>query len=202
MASLQKAGIDVQGGIRAGTTPGAAEQIAEIHSLPLAQIVSYMNRESINHFAELLFRISLLSPEMRIRYSTSHPKDCSDELLHVHRERPTVCNFIHLPVQHGSTEVLRRMRRTYTRPEYLALVERARTIVPDVSLSTDIIAGFCAETEDEHAETLSLMRAVRYDHAFTFAYSERPATYAERGPDEADTTTASGSSGAIATLRK
>ena len=132
------------------------------------------------NFAELLYRISLLSPELRIRYSTSHPKDCSDELLHVHAERPTVCNFIHLPVQHGSTDVLARMRRTYTRDAYLDLIERARRIVPGVSFSTDIIAGFCGETEAEHADTLSLMEAVRYDHAFMFAYSERPTTYAAR----------------------
>ena len=91
-----------------------------------------------------------------------------------------MCNFIHLPVQHGSTDVLERMRRTYTRGEYLALVDRARAIVPGVSFSTDIIAGFCGETEAEHAETLSLMEAVRYDHAFMFAYSERPQTYAAR----------------------
>lgn len=131
-------------------------------------------------FAELLYRISLLSPELRIRYSTSHPKDCSEELLHVHAECPTVCNFIHLPVQHGNTEVLRRMRRTYTREQYLELVATARRIVPDLALSTDVIAGFCGETEAEHADTLSLLEAVRYDHAFMFAYSERPGTYAAR----------------------
>lgn len=131
-------------------------------------------------FAELLYRISLLSPELRIRYSTSHPKDCSDELLHVHRERPTVCDFIHLPVQHGSSDVLKRMRRTYTREHYLGLVERARGIVPGIAFSTDLIAGFCGETDAEHAETLSLMDAVRYDHAYMFAYSERPDTYAAR----------------------
>lgn len=131
-------------------------------------------------FAELLYRISLLSPDLRIRYSTSHPKDCSDELLHVHRERPTVCNFIHLPVQHGNSDVLRRMRRTYTREEYLDLIARARAIVPGISFSTDIIAGFCGETDEEHADTLSLMETVRYDHAFMFAYSERPQTYAAR----------------------
>jgi tRNA-2-methylthio-N6-dimethylallyladenosine synthase len=131
-------------------------------------------------FAELLYRISLLSPELRIRYSTSHPKDCSDALLHVHRERPTVCNFIHLPVQHGNTDVLARMRRTYSRDEYLTLIDRARAIVPDLALSTDIIAGFCGETDAEHADTLSLMDAVGYDSAFMFAYSERPDTYAAR----------------------
>ena len=131
-------------------------------------------------FAELLYRISTLSPELRIRYSTSHPKDCSDALLHVHAERPTVCDFIHLPVQHGSTDVLQRMRRTYSRDAYLALVARARAVVPDVALSTDLIAGFCGETDAEHAETLSLMDAVGYDSAFMFAYSERPDTYAAR----------------------
>lgn len=132
------------------------------------------------NFAELLYRISLISPELRIRYSTSHPKDCSDELLHVHAERHNICNYIHLPVQHGSTETLRRMRRTYTREQYLDLVERAYRIVPGLSLSTDIIAGFCGETEAEHLETLSLMEQVRYDHAYMFMYSERPGTYAAR----------------------
>ncbi len=131
-------------------------------------------------FPELLDRISRLSPELRVRYSTSHPKDCSDELLHVHAERPNVCDYIHLPVQHGSTATLERMRRTYTREEYLALIERARTICPGIAFSTDIIAGFCGETETEHAETLSLMEAVRYDHAYMFMYSERPTTYAAR----------------------
>ena len=149
----------------------------------LGQNVNSYRDEAGGHavsFAELLYRISRLSPELRIRYSTSHPKDCSDELLHVHREVPTVCDFIHLPVQHGNSDVLRRMRRTYTREAYLDLIERARTLVPGLALSTDIIAGFCGETEDEHADTLSLMEAVGYDHAFMFAYSERPDTYAAR----------------------
>lgn len=131
-------------------------------------------------FAELLFRISQISSDVRVRYSTSHPKDCSDELLHVHAEHDNICNFIHLPVQHGSSDVLARMRRTYSRDEYLSLIERARSIVPNLALSTDIIAGFCSETEDEHEETLSLMEAVRYDSAFMFMYSERPETYAAR----------------------
>ncbi|GAB5520260.1 MAG: tRNA (N6-isopentenyl adenosine(37)-C2)-methylthiotransferase MiaB [Rhodothermales bacterium] len=131
-------------------------------------------------FAELLYRISLLSPELRIRYSTSHPKDCSDELLHVHREQHNVCNYIHLPVQHGNSEVLKRMRRTYTREQYLDLIDRARTICPGISFSTDIIAGFCGETEEQHQDTLSLMEQVRYGHAYMFMYSERPGTYAAR----------------------
>ncbi len=131
-------------------------------------------------FAELLYRISLISPELRIRYSTSHPKDCSDDLLRVHAERHNVCNYIHLPVQHGNTDVLRRMRRTYTRDAYLALIERARAICPGISFSTDIIAGFCGETDAEHRDTLSLIEHVGYDHAYMFMYSERPDTYAAR----------------------
>jgi tRNA-2-methylthio-N6-dimethylallyladenosine synthase len=137
------------------------------------------NGQSVD-FPELIHRISLLDDSLRVRYSTSHPKDCSDELLHVHRERENVCNFIHLPVQHGNTDVLARMRRTYSRDEYLDLIERARAIVPGVAFSTDIIAGFCGETEEEHGDTLSLLEAVRYDHAFMFIYSERPNTYAQR----------------------
>ena len=92
----------------------------------------------------------------------------------------TVCDFIHLPVQHGNSDVLKRMRRTYTREHYLDLVERARSIVPGIAFSTDLISGFCGETDAEHADTLSLMAAVRYDHAFMFAYSERPDTFAAR----------------------
>ncbi|MDE2826617.1 MAG: tRNA (N6-isopentenyl adenosine(37)-C2)-methylthiotransferase MiaB [Bacteroidota bacterium] len=131
-------------------------------------------------FATLLYRVSLLSPELRIRYSTSHPKDCSEALLEVHRDRPNVCNFIHLPVQHGNSGVLQRMRRGYSADEYRALIERTRRICPGVSLSTDIIAGFCGETEDEHQDTLALLAEIRYDHAFMFMYSERPDTYAAR----------------------
>lgn len=131
-------------------------------------------------FAELLYRIAKISPDLRLRYSTSHPKDCSDELLYAHKEIDNICNYIHLPVQHGNTAVLRRMRRTYTREQYLELVEKAYQIVPNLSLSTDIIAGFCGETEEEHQETLSLIQKVRYDQAYMFVYSERPATFAAR----------------------
>lgn len=142
-----------------------------------------MNGSTVS-FPELLDRIADVSDDLRIRYSTSHPKDCSDELLHVHRERPNICNYIHLPVQHGNTEMLARMRRTYSRDEYLSLVERAKSIVPGVALSTDIIAGFCDETESEHQETLTLMEEVRYSHAYMFMYSERPGTYAQRRYDD------------------
>ena len=131
-------------------------------------------------FAELLERISLISGRLRVRYSTSHPKDCSDRLLRVHRRRPNVCNFIHLPVQHGNSDVLRRMRRGYTVDSYMELIGRARAAVPGISFSTDIIAGFCGETEAEHEDTLALLSQIRYDHAFMFMYSERPNTYAAR----------------------
>ena len=143
---------------------------------------SYRDEASGAHvdFTELLYRIAQISPELRIRYSTSHPKDCSESLLHLHAEQKNVCNYIHLPVQHGNTDMLQRMKRTYSRDQYLDLVERARKIVPGVALSTDIIAGFCDETDEEHQDTMSLMAQVRYDHAYMFMYSERPDTYAAR----------------------
>ena len=137
-------------------------------------------RNSTHNFASLLERISLSVPDMRIRYSTSHPKDCSKELLEVHRERPNVCNYIHLPVQHGNSHVLARMRRGYTADHYRQLIAEAREICPGVSFSTDIIAGFCGETESEHQDTLDLMREIQYDYAYMFMYSERPDTYAAR----------------------
>lgn len=131
-------------------------------------------------FAELIHRCSLIDPEMRIRFSTSHPKDFPDALLHVIRERHNVCNYIHIPVQSGNNTILERMRRTYTREEYLSLIEKMRAIIPGVSLSTDIIAGFCGETGEQHQDTLDIMEAVGFDHAFMFAYSERERTLAHR----------------------
>ena len=137
-------------------------------------------RDGSVDFAELLWRVSHLDRDLRIRYSTSHPKDCSDALLEVHRERPNVCNYIHLPVQHGNSAVLERMRRGYAVEEYLSLIDRARARCPGLSLSTDIIAGFCGETQAEHRDTLALLAQVRFDHAYMFMYSERPDTYAAR----------------------
>ena len=131
-------------------------------------------------FAELLYQISMISPELRVRYSTSHPKDCSEELLHVHKEQHNVCDYIHLPVQHGDSEMLKRMRRTYSREQYLDLIAMARKICPGIALSTDVIAGFSGETEEEHQATLSLMEEVRFEFAYMFKYSERPGTYAQR----------------------
>jgi tRNA-2-methylthio-N6-dimethylallyladenosine synthase len=131
-------------------------------------------------FPQLLRRVAQYAPQTRIRFTTSHPKDMSDETLHVIAEEPNVCKSIHLPVQSGSNNMLKTMNRKYTREWYLDRIEAIRRIVPDCGLSTDIIAGFCNETEEDHQETLSLMRHCSYDAAFMFKYSERPGTFASK----------------------
>ncbi len=131
-------------------------------------------------FSTLMDKASLLDPEMRFRFSSPHPKDFPDELLYLIAERPNLCNYIHIPAQAGSDSMLERMRRPYTRDQYLQLIEKMKGIIPGLSLSTDIIAGFCGETEEEHQQTLSLMREVEYDLAYMFAYSERERTLAYR----------------------
>lgn len=131
-------------------------------------------------FAELMYKVSLINPEMRIRFSTSHPKDFPDELLQVIAERPNICKYIHIPAQSGNSDVLKRMRRPYTREQYMELIHKMRRMIPGVSLSTDIITGFCGETEEEHADTVSLMKEVKYDLAYMFIYSERERTLAHR----------------------
>lgn len=141
---------------------------------------SYRDEQSGVDFAELMYRVSLINPEMRIRFTTSHPKDISEALVCVMAERPNLCKFIHLPVQSGATSVLARMNRNHTREDYLRKIEMIRRHLPECSLSTDIITGFCGETEAEHQETLSLLEEVRYDYAFTFIYSERPNTPAAK----------------------
>ena len=137
------------------------------------------------NFPQLLRKVAREVPEMRIRFTTSHPKDMSDETLHVIAEEPNVCRHIHLPVQSGSDAVLARMNRKYTREWYLDRVAAIRRIVPDCGLSTDIFVGYCGETEEDHQLSLSLMREVGYDSAFMFKYSERPGTYASKHlPDD------------------
>lgn len=145
----------------------------------LGQNVNSYNDEG-RSFAELMDRASRVDPEIRIRFSTSHPKDFPDELLHTINDRPNICEYIHIPAQSGNSDVLERMRRPYTREQYLELIDKMRRIIPGVSLSTDIITGFCDETEEEHQDTLSLMAKVRYDLAYMFAYSERERTLAHR----------------------
>jgi tRNA-2-methylthio-N6-dimethylallyladenosine synthase len=131
-------------------------------------------------FAMLLERVAQISPALRVRFSTSHPKDITDEVLHTMARYENICKYIHLPVQSGSTEILQRMNRTYTREWYLGKIRRIREIMPDCAISTDIITGFCTETEADHAQTLSLMDQVQYDLAYMFMYSERPGTLAAR----------------------
>ena len=132
------------------------------------------------NFAALLRRVARAVPHMRIRFSTSHPKDMSDETLQVIADEPNVCRHIHLPVQSGSDRILKLMNRKYTRQWYMERVEAIRRIIPDCGLSTDIFAGYCYETAEDHALSLSLMRECAYDSAFMFKYSVRPGTYADR----------------------
>lgn len=131
-------------------------------------------------FPDLMASIARQFPGMRIRFSTSHPKDLSDKLLETIAAYPNLCRHIHLPVQSGSSRLLHEMKRGYSREEYMKRIESIRRILPEASLSTDIIAGFCGETEEDHHETLSLMEWAGYDFAFMFKYSERPGTYAAR----------------------
>ena len=145
---------------------------------------SYLSTDGVS-FPELLRRVAEEAPQMRVRFTTSHPKDMSDETLHVIAEVPNVCKHIHLPVQSGSDRILKLMNRKYTREWYLDRVAAIRRIIPDCGLSTDIFVGYHSETEEDHQLSLSLMREVQYDSAFMFKYSERPGTYASKHlPDD------------------
>lgn len=136
-------------------------------------------------FPELLRRVAETVPDMRIRFTTSHPKDMSDETLHVIADYPNICKHIHLPVQSGSNRILELMNRKYTREWYLERVAAIRRIIPDCGLTTDVFCGYHSETEDDHKLSLSLMRECEYDSAFMFKYSERPGTYASKHlPDD------------------
>ena len=136
-------------------------------------------------FPQLLQRVARAVPEMRVRFTTSHPKDMSDETLYVIASEPNICHHIHLPVQSGSDRILKLMNRKYTREWYLQRVSAIRRIIPDCAITTDIFAGYCSETEEDHRQSLSLMRECAYDSAFMFKYSERPGTYASKHlPDD------------------
>lgn len=140
---------------------------------------SAVNEEPVT-FANLLEMVAHISPLLRIRFSTSHPKDITDDVLYTMAKYDNICKYIHLPVQSGNTRVLQLMNRTYTREWYLNKVRRIREIMPDCGLSTDVISGFCTETEEEHIDTLSVMEHSRFDMAYMFSYSERPGTLAAR----------------------
>lgn len=131
-------------------------------------------------FADLLDMVAGISPLLRIRYSTSHPKDISDKVLYTMARHQNICKHIHLPVQSGSDRMLEKMKRRYDRKTYMEKVRKIREIMPECSITTDIIAGFCSETEADHADTLSIMKEAGYDYAFMFRYSERPGTLAAR----------------------
>ena len=137
-------------------------------------------KDEIVTFAKLLEKVALISPLLRVRFSTSHPKDITDEVLHTMAKYENICNYIHLPVQSGSSRILQLMNRTYTKEWYMAKVIRIREIIPDCGISSDFIAGFCTETEEDHRDTLSIMESSRYDFSYMFFYSERPGTLAER----------------------
>ncbi|HQU57476.1 MAG TPA: tRNA (N6-isopentenyl adenosine(37)-C2)-methylthiotransferase MiaB, partial [Chitinophagaceae bacterium] len=131
-------------------------------------------------FAKLLEKVALISPLLRVRFSTSHPKDITDEVLYTIAKYDNVCNYIHLPVQSGSTRILQLMNRTYTREWYKAKVNRIKEIIPDCGISADIITGFCTEDEEDHQQTLSMMQFAQYDYSYMFYYSERPGTLAQK----------------------
>ena len=136
--------------------------------------------DEIVTFAKLLEKCALISPLLRIRFSTSHPKDITDDVLHTMAKYENICRHIHLPVQSGSTRILQLMNRTYTREWYKAKVNRIREVMPDCGISSDVIAGFCTETEADHNDTLDIMEHSRYDMSYMFVYSERPGTLAQR----------------------
>lgn len=141
---------------------------------------SWLNEGNSVSFPELIAQVAAVSPQMRVRFATSHPKDISDELIKTIANTSNICNAIHLPFQSGSNDVLKRMNRKYTREWYMDRISTIKKYIPDCGLSTDIIAGFCGETDEEHQDTLSLMDWVGYDYAFMFKYSERPNTIAQK----------------------
>jgi tRNA-2-methylthio-N6-dimethylallyladenosine synthase len=132
------------------------------------------------NFSQLMELVAGVNPDLRVRFSTSHPKDMTDDVYHAMAKHKNICDYIHLPVQSGNTEILKKMNRGYTREWYLNRIEAMRRIIPGVAISTDIITGFCSETDEQHDETISLMKEVKYDFAYMFKYSERPKTLAER----------------------
>eukprot|EP01130_Rhizamoeba_saxonica_P018684 TRINITY_DN9433_c0_g1_i1.p1 TRINITY_DN9433_c0_g1~~TRINITY_DN9433_c0_g1_i1.p1 ORF type:complete len:573 (-),score=141.96 TRINITY_DN9433_c0_g1_i1:37-1755(-) len=154
----------------------------EIKKVPIAEGFStvYKRPDQGVGFAELVDRVSDIDPEMRVRFTSPHPKDFPDELLEILNNKPNVCKSIHIPIQSGSTEVLKSMRRGYSKEAYLSLIDRIKTKVPDITLSSDFISGFCGETEQDHRETIDILEKVKYDFAFMFAYSMREKTPAHR----------------------
>ncbi|BDA45610.1 CDK5 regulatory subunit-associated protein 1 [Coccomyxa sp. Obi] len=158
----------------------SGREASTVHYAEGFSSVYKLRREGAVTFAELLERVAAAVPEMRIRFTSPHPKDFSDDVLQVIASHNNICKNLHMPAQSGSSRVLSQMKRGYTREAYDALIQRARAFMPQIALSTDIIVGFCGEDEDDHQQTLDLLRTVGYDQAFLFAYSKRNKTYAAR----------------------
>jgi tRNA-2-methylthio-N6-dimethylallyladenosine synthase len=144
------------------------------------KLVDAKYEEHVVNFAELLIMVAEIAPDLRVRFSTSHPKDMSDDVLHAMAKYHNICKYVHLPVQSGNTRILDLMNRTYTREWYLDRIAAVRRIVPEATISTDIIAGFCTETEEEHQDTLSLLDEVKFELAYMYMYNERPGTTAAK----------------------
>ncbi|NND77180.1 MAG: tRNA (N6-isopentenyl adenosine(37)-C2)-methylthiotransferase MiaB [Flavobacteriales bacterium] len=142
-------------------------------------VVQDPEKEVVN-FAKLLEMVAQVDPKLRVRFSTSHPKDMTDEVLETIAKYDNICNYVHLPIQSGNNEILKKMNRGYTREWYLDRIAAIRRIIPECAISTDVITGFCGETEEQHKETLSLLEEVKFEFAYMFKYSERPKTLAER----------------------
>ncbi|MFN8166254.1 MAG: MiaB/RimO family radical SAM methylthiotransferase [Bacteroidia bacterium] len=154
--------------------PAETVQAALEHKLPEEE------QKNFTTFADLLERVALIDSKLRIRYSTSNPRDMTDVVLHVMAKYENICKYVHLPVQSGNSRILEKMNRGYTREQYIDRINAIRRILPEAGISTDIISGFCSETEEEHKETLSIMEFAGYDYAYMFKYSERPGTLAAR----------------------
>ncbi len=179
----------VRGAERSRDPESILNEVKELHETGYREVTllgqnvdsyKWINGNSSTGFTGLLEKVAGISPLMRIRFSTSHPKDISDELLHVMSRHENICKHIHLPAQSGSSRILKLMNREYTREWYLERVNTIRTIIPDCALSTDMITGFCTETDEDQKESLSLMEQVGFDFAYMFKYSERPGTKAAR----------------------
>ncbi len=158
---------------------GESEKWRNGETISESPIPRFMDVNTVT-FADLLGMVAEINPDLRVRFSTSNPRDMTDAVLHVVAKHDNICNYIHLPVQSGNSNVLERMNRGYSREDYFKRIESVRNIIPDCAISTDIITGFCGETNEEHEETLSLMKSVGYEYAYMFKYSERPGTQAAR----------------------
>ena len=148
------------------------------------KLIDLKDTDEVFNFANLLESVALVAPDLRVRFSTSHPKDMQDDVLYTIAKHKNICNFVHLPVQSGNSELLEKMNRGYTREYYLDRIAAINRIIPNCGLSTDIITGFCGETEEQHEETISLMKEVKFNMAYMYFYSERPGTLAAKRYDD------------------